>query len=101
MPDYTPPDPEMAMRWLQTLEQMTLPVVRARLANSDGGSAAVITGLGTEHITKGFVESWVREQELAIQKGETQRYRTVLIWTIVAAVAGIIAAVTGIISVIR
>jgi hypothetical protein len=101
MPDYAPPQPEMAATWRQVLNDLTLPVVRARLANSDGGSAAIIPGLGDQHITKGFVENWVREQELAVKKDEARRYRIILTWTIVAAVAGIIAAVTGIISVWR
>ena len=101
MPDYAPPDPDMARRWRQALNDMTLPVVRARLANSPHGSAAIINGLGTEQITKGFVENWVREKEAAIQKDETYRYRKILRWTVAAAVAGFVAAITGIISVLR
>ena len=75
--------------------------VRARLTQSPGGSAAAISGLGQEHITKGYVERWLRDQEAAIEQEAMRRHRQILIWTVIAAVAGIIAALTGIIAVVR
>jgi hypothetical protein len=51
--------------------------------------------------TRGFIEQWLREQEAAIQSEETRRYRRVLTWTIVAAVAGAVAAVASIIAIFR
>jgi hypothetical protein len=53
--NYHPPDPAMAERWRRALENMGVVVVRARLVQSGGGSAAIIPGLDTEHITKGYV----------------------------------------------
>jgi hypothetical protein len=90
--NYEPSDPTMAERWRRTLEDMGVHVVRARFVQSPGGSGAIIGGLGTEHITKGYVEQWLREKEAAIQKVEAHRYRRVLAWTILAAVAAWIAA---------
>lgn len=63
LPDYTPSDPAMAERWRRTLDAMGIHVVRTRLAQSPGGSGANVGGLGQEHIAKGFVEQWLREQE--------------------------------------
>jgi hypothetical protein len=49
--------------------------------------------VGTEqNITKGYVERWLRDQESRIEQEQTRRYRWVLTWTIVAAVAACIAA---------
>jgi hypothetical protein len=44
-------------------------------------------------------EAWLREQDVVTEAREKKRYRTILGWTIAAAVASIIAAVTGIITV--
>jgi hypothetical protein len=90
---YRPTDPTMEKRWRDALESMGVPIVRARLVQSAGGSAAMISGIGTEHITKGYVEGWLREQEAKIAAEEARRYRRVLLWTMVAAVAGVVAAV--------
>jgi hypothetical protein len=100
-PNYCPPDAAMAKRWRHTLETMGVAIVRARLAQSPGGSAAIIRELGTEHITKGFVENWLREHEAAIQREDLRRYRTLLTWTVVAGLAGIVAAIAGLIAVIK
>jgi hypothetical protein len=62
------------------------------------GSVAIIRGLGTEHVTKGYVERWLREQEAAIQREEARRYRRVLTWTIIAALAGVLAALASMIA---
>ena len=98
LPDYSPSDPAMAERWRRTLERMGVPIVRARFVQSSGGSGAVIGGLGAEHITKGYVEKWLREQEAAIDREETRRYRRVLTWTVVAAAAGVLAALASMIA---
>ena len=92
-PDYTPPEPAMAERWRRTLDAMGVHVVRARLVQSGGGSNASVGGLGNEHITKGYVEQWLRQQEAAIERKETRRYRWVLFWAVTAAVAGIVGVV--------
>jgi len=90
--DYRPSDPVMEGRWLRALETAGIHVVRARLVQSPGGSTASIS-VGTEqNITKGYVERWLRHQEARIEQEQTRRYRWVLCWTIVAAVAACIAA---------
>ena len=99
--DYRPADAVMEGRWRRALETAGIHVARARLLQSSGGSASIIGGIGTEHITKGFVERWLRDQERAIEQEQARRHRHVLIWTVIAAVAGIIAAITGIIAVLR
>jgi len=89
--DYRPSDPVMEGRWLRALETAGIHVVRARLVQSPGGSTASIS-VGTEqNITKGYVERWLRDQEARIEQEQTRRYRWVLCWTIVAAVAACIA----------
>ena len=97
--DYRPQDPDMERRWRRALETAGIHVVRGRFMQSAGGSVSVIGGIGTEHITKGYVERWLRDQEAAIEQEAARRHRQVLIWTVVAAVAGIIAALTGMIAV--
>jgi hypothetical protein len=99
--DWIPSEPGMEERWQRALKNAGVHVVRARLIQSPGGSAALVSGIGTEHITKGYVERWLRDQEAALEQEATRRHWQVLIWTIVAAVAGIIAALTGIIAVVR
>jgi hypothetical protein len=96
--DYAPPDSAMAERWRRALENMSVHVVRARLVQSPGESAAIIRGIGTEHITKGYVERWLRDQEAAIGREKTRRYRRVLTWTVVAAAAGVVATLAGMIA---
>src|SRR5437763_298001 len=98
MEDYKPSEAAMAERWRRALENMGVHVVRARFLQSPGGSGAIIGGLGTEHITKGYVENWLREQEATIQREEVRRYRRVVRWTIVAALAGVVAAVASVIA---
>jgi hypothetical protein len=98
-PDWRPSDRVMEERWRRALETAGVHVVRARLVQSPGGSAAIIRGIGTQHITKGYVERWLRDQEAAIEQEAARRHRQVLMWAVVAAVAGIIAALTGIIAV--
>jgi hypothetical protein len=98
LPDYTPPDAAMAARWRGVLDAMGVHIVRVRFAQSHGGSNAVISGLGTEQITKGFVEQWLREKEAAIAREEERRHGTLLTWTVAAALAGIVAAIGGVIA---
>jgi hypothetical protein len=90
--DYRPQDPAMEARWRHALETAGIHVVRARLLQSPGGSASSIGGLGKEHITKGYVERWLRDQEGQIEQEQTRRYRWLLWWTVVAALAACIAA---------
>jgi hypothetical protein len=79
-------------RWRRALKTAGVHVVRGRLIQSPGGSAAVISGIGTERITKGYVERWLRDQEALVEGMQTRRYRWLLGWTIVAVVAACIAA---------
>jgi hypothetical protein len=95
LPDYTPQDPDTAKRWRSILDAMDVHIVRIRLAQSDGGSNADVKGLGTEHITKGDVEKWLREKEAALAREDRHRHGTLLAWTVVAALAGIVAAIGG------
>jgi len=97
LPDYSPSDPAVAARWRRILEASGVSVVRARLARTApeplGGLA-----IGGEHITKGFIERWLFEQQATLEQEERRRYRVIVTWTAVAAVAGIVAAVAGIIA---
>src|SRR5262249_7948346 len=99
--DYHPSDPELEGRWRRALETAGIHVVRARLTQSPGGPAATISGLGPEPISQSHVERWLRDQEAGIEQEAMRRHRQILIWTVIAAVAGIIAALTGIIAVVR
>lgn len=94
-------DDATAARWAAVLEDHGLEAVRLRLAAHQGGSASMLGYLGSETMTRGFVEEWVRRETDKAQRRETRRFRMILIWTVVAAVAGIVAAVTGVMALLR
>lgn len=94
-------DDETAARWTLVLESQGLEAVRLRLAAHQGGSASALGYLGSETMTRGFVEEWVRRETDKVQRRETRRFRMTLIWTVVAAIAGAIATVTGVMSLLR
>jgi hypothetical protein len=85
-----PGDPVTEGRWLRALEVTGFDGVRACLLKTSEG--LITRDRGTEHIPRGFVETWMRDEELTNQADRWNH--TVLIWTVVAAVAiaGIIVA---------
>jgi hypothetical protein len=82
-------------RWLRALEVTGIDAARARLFETSDGFVSITRDRGTEHIPRGFIEAWLRDQE-SIDRAD-RRSHWVLIWIVVAAVAiaGIIFALRG------
>lgn len=89
---FNPSDRETEKQWLQALEKLGAQNVAIRLAQTGGGSASDIGGIGTTSITRGFIEDWLRIKQVEKDELETRRYRFVIFWAFIAAVAGVIAA---------
>jgi hypothetical protein len=81
---------------------------RFKLLSKERIAVALATGtiqtLGISESAKAEAIEWVAEQEAAAEASkriDENRYKTIRLWTIVAAVASIIAAVASVISLFR
>jgi hypothetical protein len=89
-------EPQTQRRWYEALEATGPESVRARLAQSDAGSAGVLTGIGTEpHITKGFAEEWLAWHDRRKAERDAQFRANQIYWTRWAALAASVAALAA------
>jgi hypothetical protein len=76
--------------WRKAFEKYGPKRLRLRIENEH-------SGIQGEYLQA--AEQWLKEEDARVEKRETARYKSILRWTIVAAVASIMAAITGIIAV--
>ena len=75
------------------LDALDPEIVRMRLLESGTGPGASLPGFNVKGgITRSNIEEWLIEKHKEAAALERSRYRRVLLWTVVAAVAAIIAA---------
>jgi hypothetical protein len=84
-------EPEKQRRWNEALELTGVESARLRLAQNDAGSGGAIS-IGTENITKGFVEEWVAWNDRRKSEREERFRRRQIFWTRWAACAASVAA---------
>jgi hypothetical protein len=85
-------EPDKQRRWLDTLEKTGPANVRARLAQTDAGSAGAIA-IGTEHsVTIGFAQEWLAWHDRRASEREAKFRATQIFWTRWAAIAASVAA---------
>jgi hypothetical protein len=88
-------DPERSRRWYEVLERTGPENVRARLAQTDAGSAGSIA-IGTEiSLTIGFAQEWLAWHDRRKVEREAAFRRAQIYWTRWAAVAASVAALAA------
>jgi hypothetical protein len=90
---YAPGDPDQQRRWLDVLEALSPENVRSRIAQNDGGSQAALRGIGSETITKGFAEDWLKHQDSRSRRLVRRWNWATISVALISAVAAIIAAI--------
>ncbi|QQO20229.1 hypothetical protein JJB98_10030 [Bradyrhizobium diazoefficiens] len=87
--------PEQAKRWFEELETLGPQNVRARLAQTDAGSAGAIA-IGTmEVLTIRFALEWLAWRDRGREALETARHNRQVFWTRFAALAATVAAASA------
>jgi len=88
-------DPERSRRWYEALERSGPENVRARLAQTDAGSAGSIA-IGTEQsLTIGFAQEWLAWHDRQKAEREAKFRRRQILWTAWAAIAASVAALAA------
>jgi len=84
-------------RWRDALERLDPGTVHVKLDPFISGPDpdGRIPGIAADRPfpTRSFVEAWLAEKRWAIERRDAWRFRSVLIFTIIAAVAAVIAAI--------
>lgn len=83
--------PNQAQRWNDELEAIGVQNVRARLAQTDAGSAGAIAIGGEPYLTIGFAQEWLAWHDRRREAVEEARHRRTVFWTRWAAVAATVA----------
>ena len=84
-------NPEHAKGWFEELEMIGPQNVRARLAQTDAGSAGAIAIGVTQVMTIGFAQEWLAWHDRRREAIEEARHRRTVFWTRWAAVAATVA----------
>ena len=87
--------PDQAKRWYDELELTGPQNVRARLAQSDAGSAgAVAIGAG-QVMTIGFAQEWLAWHDRQKAAAEVERHERQIFWTRLAALSATVAGLSA------
>lgn len=92
--------PEQARRWYDELELIGPQNVRARLAQTDAGSAGAIAIGSITYLTIGFAQEWLAWHDRRCEALEAKRHRSQVFWTAFAALAATVAAIATVIGLI-
>jgi hypothetical protein len=92
--------PEQAKRWFDELEMIGPQNVRARLAQSDAGSAGAIAIGSITYLTIGFAQEWLAWHDQKREALEARRHNREVYWMRFAALAATVAAVAAVIGVL-
>jgi len=88
--------PGEAKQWFDELEMIGPQNVRARLAQTDAGSAGAIP-IGTiQYLTIGFAQEWLAWHDRKREALEAHRHNREVFWTRFAALAATVAAVAAV-----
>jgi hypothetical protein len=82
--------PEQAKRWFDELELTGPQNVRARLAQTNAGSAGA-TAVGTTQMTIGFAQEWLAWHDRQKTAAEAARHERQIFWTRLAALSATVA----------
>src|SRR5258708_27568264 len=86
---------EQAKRWFDELEMIGPQNVRARLAQTDAGSAGAIAIGSVMYLTIGFAQEWLAWHDRRREALEAQRHNRQVFWTRFAALAATVAAASA------
>jgi hypothetical protein len=89
--------PDQAKRWFDELEAQGPQNVRARLAQTDAGSAGAIAIGSITYLTIGFAQQWLAWHDRRRDASEAHRHNRQVFWTAFAALAATVAAVAAVI----
>ncbi|WP_439366010.1 hypothetical protein ACNJYD_08790 [Bradyrhizobium sp. DASA03005] len=89
--------PEQAKRWFEEVETLGPQNVRARLAQTDAGSAGAIAIGELQVVTIGFAQEWLAWHDRKRDALEAERHSHHVFWTSVAAWAATVAAAAAVI----
>jgi hypothetical protein len=84
-----------AKQWFEELEMLGAQNVRARLAQTDAGSAGAIAIGSIPFLTIGFAQEWLAWHDRKRERLEAQRHNRQVFWTRFAALAATIAAASA------
>jgi len=88
---------ETKRRWFEVLERTGPANVRARLAQTDAGSAGAVS-IGTEQsLTIGFAQEWLAWHDRVGAEREAKFRRRQIFWTSWAALAATVAAASAVV----
>jgi hypothetical protein len=79
-------------RWRDEMDRLGIHLVRERFADR-----RPVIDIAPYPETA-FIEKWLREKQAVAERREDARFKTIRLWTIIAAVAGTIAALASIIA---
>ena len=71
---WAPTEPGLAQRWNDELEKLSVQTVRARLAQTDAGSAGAAF-IGSVQMTVGFAEEWLAWHDRKRQAAESKPHK--------------------------
>jgi hypothetical protein len=86
--------------WFDELERLGPQNVRARLAQTDAGSAGAIAIGAVNVMTIGFAQEWLAWHDQKREALEARRHNREVFWTRFAALAATVAAVAAVIGVL-
>jgi hypothetical protein len=92
--------PEQAKRWFDELEMIGPQNVRARLAQTDAGSAGAIAIGSIPYLTIGFAQEWLAWHDQKREALEARRHNREVFWTRFAALAATVAAAAAVFGVL-
>lgn len=87
--------PEQAERWFEELETLGPQNVRARLAQTDAGSAGSVAIGELRALTIGFAQEWLAWHDRRREALEAARHNRQVFWTRFAALAAAVAAASA------
>lgn len=86
---------DRSLLWLDALEKTGVASVRARLAQTDAGSAGAISIGTVQSMNIGFAQEWATWKESRKAAADIERHERQIRWTKTAAIAASIAALSA------